>query len=102
MSTIFDFVSGEIERRTDLGRLESRGTVRLALKEAGFDADAITARQMAVVLERVMPAALTTRGVPDAEATCSQLAVSLRAFKDAVEEQGKVSPESVFARLAGD
>jgi len=101
MSTIFDFISKEIERRTDLGRLEARGTVRLALKEAGFDAESVTARHMTVVLERVMPDALTIRGVPDSAAICKALATSLQDFKQAVEAQGKASPESVFARLAG-
>jgi len=101
MSTLFDFISGEIERRTDLARLEARGTVRLALKEAGFEADAITAREMSVVLEKIMPGSLVSRGVSDAESVCSALAASLRDFKDAVEGQGKATPESVFARLAG-
>lgn len=102
MSTIFDFVSAEIEQRTDLGRLEARGTVRLALKEAGFVVDAITTREMSVVLERVMPESLTSRGVPDSAALCNTLASLLRDFKEAVEEQGNASPESVFERLAGN
>ncbi len=42
MSTIFDFVADEIERQTELEKLEARGTVRLALKSAGFDAGGIT------------------------------------------------------------
>ena len=101
MSTIFDFVAEKVERQTELGKLEARGTVRLALKESGFRADAITAQQMAVVLERVMPDELTSRGVANAESICSSLALALREFKDAVEEQGSASPESVFGRLAG-
>jgi hypothetical protein len=102
MSTIFDFVAAEIEKRSNLGKLEARGTVRLALKEAGFDADAITAQQMAVVLEKLMPGALTSRGVENAGGVCTELAASIRDFKDAVEEHGSSSPESVFARLAGN
>jgi len=102
MSTIFDFVASEIEQRSDLGKLEARGTVRLALKEAGFDAGAITAQQMAVVLEKLMPEALTSRGVEGAGDICTALAASIRDFNDAVEEHGSVSPESVFARLAGN
>jgi hypothetical protein len=101
MSTIFDFVAEEIERKTGLGKLEARGTVRLALKQAGFNAGAITAEQMAVVLERVMPGELTSRGVENAEPVCSSLATSIKEFKDAVEEHGTASPETVFARLAG-
>ena len=101
MSTIFDFVAEEIERQTELAKLEARGTVRLALKEAGFNASGITTEQMAVVLERVMPSELAARGVENAESICSSLATSIKEFKDAVEEHGSASPESVFARLAG-
>ena len=101
MSAIFDFVAGEVERKTELGKLEARGTVRLALKESGFSASSITAQQMAVVLERIMPKELLSRGVASAEAICSSLAIALREFKNAVEEQGSASPESVFGRLSG-
>ena len=100
MGTIFDFVAEEIERHTELAKLEARGTVRLALKEAGFDATRITTEQMAVVLERVMPGELMSRGVENAESICSSLATSIKEFRDAVEEQGNASPESVFSRLA--
>ena len=100
MGAIFDFVAEEIERKTELAKLEARGTVRLALKEAGFDASRITTEQMAVVLERVMPGELMSRGVENAESICSSLATSIKEFRDAVEEQGNASPESVFARLA--
>ncbi len=31
---IFEFVADALEQRTDLDKLEARGTVRLALKEA--------------------------------------------------------------------
>ena len=56
---------------------------------------------MAVVLERVLPGELTSRGVENAESICSSLATSIKEFRDAVEEHGSASPESVFARLAG-
>jgi hypothetical protein len=101
MSTIFDFVAEEIEQKTELAKLEARGTVRLALKEAGFEVGGITTEQMAVLLERVMPAELASRGVENAESICSSLAASIKEFRDAVEEHGSASPESVFARLAG-
>jgi len=100
-ATIFDFVAEQLESRSDLGKLEARGTVRLALKESGFDARAVTAKQMAVVLELVLPNELTSRGVENAESICSSLATSLQEFGDAVDEHGGASPESVFARLAG-
>lgn len=101
MSAIFEFVAGEIERQTELERLEARGTLRLALKAAGFNASGITTEQMAVVLDRVLPGELSSRGVENSESICSSLASSIRDFRDAVEEHGSASPESVFARLAG-
>jgi len=101
MSTLFDFISGEIERRTDLARLEARGTVRLALKEAGFEADAITAREMSVVLEKIMPGSLVSRGVSDAESVCSALAASRGGLNGAGEGQGNATPERLFAPHAG-
>jgi hypothetical protein len=102
MSRLFDFVADAIEQRTELAKLEARGTLRLALKESGFNADSVTAHDMAVVLARVMPAELTSRGIGDAESVCAKLSNSLKEFKDAVEEHGNASPESIFARLAGN
>ena len=102
MSRLFDFVADAIEQKTDLAKLEARGTLRLALKESGFNSDTVSAHDMAVVLERVMPKELAIRGINDAESVCETLSTSLREFKEAVEEHGSASPESVFARLAGD
>jgi len=102
MSRLFDFVADAIEQKTELAKLEARGTLRLALKESGFSADSITARDMVVVLERVMPNELSSRGIGDPESVCEYLSTSLREFNEAVEEHGNSSPESVFARLAGN
>jgi hypothetical protein len=101
-SSIFDLVSGEIERRTDLSTLEARGTVRLALKQSGLDARAVTSRQMAVMLERVMPVELRARGVRDAERVCETAIAALRvAHRETGEEHDAESPEAIFRRLAG-
>jgi hypothetical protein len=102
MSELFDFVADAIEQKTKLAKLEARGTLRLALKESGFGADSITTHDMAVVLDRVMPKELASRGIDDAESVCEIISTSLREFKAAVEEHGGTSPESVFARLAGN
>ncbi|MBW2397639.1 MAG: hypothetical protein JRG80_00020 [Deltaproteobacteria bacterium] len=102
MSRLFDFVADAVEQKTELAKLEARGTLRLALKDSGFNADSITTNDMAVVLEQVMPKELASRGIDDAESVCNTLSTSLREFKQAVEEHGSSSPESVFARLAGN
>jgi hypothetical protein len=53
---------------------------------------------MAVVLERVLPAALRSRGVEDPEALCRELARGLAALPDAPSAD---TPEAIFRRLAG-
>ena len=100
-SPVFDFVAGEIERRTALATLEARGTLRLALKRAGLDAGSVTADQMEVILERVMPDEIRARGIDAPEPICRSIAAALRAAHPA-EEQTPESPESIFRRLTGD
>jgi hypothetical protein len=93
----FAHVCETLERRTPLNRLEARGTVRLALKEAGLEPGSVTARQMSVVLERIMPRELSARGIGDADAICRDLVHSLAALPSAEVE----TPESIFGRLGG-
>jgi hypothetical protein len=95
----FDWVCGELERRTSLDRLEARGTVRIALKEAGLDSRSLTPEQMKVVLEKVLPKELGTRGIDDAESVCRTLATDVMGI-DAGSGSGE-TPEEVFRRLAG-
>jgi len=95
---LFEWVSDELERATSLDRLAARGTVRIALREAGLEPATLDARQLAVVLERVLPAQLTARGVANAEAICSGLRA--RIPSGAAQGAGD-TPEAIFQRLAG-
>ena len=95
---VFDRVCAELESSTALDRLAARGTVRIALKEAGLDPATTTPAQMRVVVQRVLPRELETRGVSDAEAICKAIFESLGAIQDAVVGE---SPEAVFERLGG-
>lgn len=92
----FEHVCEEIEARTALDRLQARGTVRLALKEAGLDPGSVSPVQLAVVLQRVLPAALGARGVQDAASLCDALRTSLRGIAAGPATD---TPEAVFARL---
>jgi hypothetical protein len=92
----FEHVCQGIEARSNLDRLQARGTVRLALKEAGLDPASVTPAQLAVVLQRVLPAALGARGVEDAASVCDTLRASLR---DIASAPAADTPEAVFARL---
>jgi hypothetical protein len=97
-ATVFDFVSQELEARSDLDKLEARGTVRLALKAGGLDAQAVTSEQMLVVLDKVLPGELASRGVSDAPGVCEALATAMKSAD--VTGSGDHSPEDVFRRLA--
>ena len=45
-SAAFEWTCNELEERCSLDRLEARGTVRLALKQAGLEARSVTPEQM--------------------------------------------------------
>jgi len=69
---LFEFVAERIEEQTGMGRLEARGTLRIALKASGFAARGVTATQMCVVLERVIPASSTAEGWSDPKRTATR------------------------------
>jgi hypothetical protein len=97
-SRAFDHVCETLKSRTPLNRLEARGTVRLALKEAGLEPSSVTARQMSVAIERIMPGELRARGIGDADSICRDLVRSLAALPSAETAD---TPESIFGRLGG-
>lgn len=97
-SSAFTALCEQLEQSSSLDRLEARGTVRLALKQAGLEASQASASQLAVVVEKILPGELKTRGVDEADGICSQLATVMKAMPD--EESGE-SPEAVFKRLGG-
>jgi hypothetical protein len=96
-STVFDFVCDKIEQATQMDRLAVRGTVRIALKQAGLEARTVTGQQMAVVLERVLPAELATRGVDGGDGLCTRI----RAGLPTVAATQVDTPDAVFQRLGG-
>jgi hypothetical protein len=100
-SPLFGWLSDEVERRTSLSRLEARGTVRLVLKEAGLDPSALDAKQLGVVLARLMPDALKKRGVADADVVCRRLGDALQMALPTLVET-KDAAYGVFERLGRD
>ena len=93
-SPAFTALCEALEEATSLDRLEARGTVRLALKQAGLEAHSVSASQLGVVIERVLPEELRTRGVDDS--VCPSLASTMASISDG---GGVESPEAVFSRL---
>jgi len=97
---LFDKMADSLERTTSFDRLEARGTLRLALKEAGLDAAGVTGSQIAVVMRKVMPKELETRGIADATPICESIAREAEAIVPEDGARGD-SPEAVFERLGG-
>ncbi len=96
--TAFDQIAERLEQSTTLDRLESRGTLRIALKEAGFDAKTVRASELRVVVARVLPRELTARGIDKPSAIIDRLLSELDLISETPEMD---SPESVFQRLGG-
>lgn len=94
----FEFTCAAIEENTDLDRLEARGTIRIVLKTAGLEPSHVGPHEMAVVVDRLLPAEMVARGVADAEALCARLSRDLRAMQQVADPN---TPDAVFARLAG-
>ncbi len=97
---VFTFLADALEQESSLDRLEARGTIRLALKQAGLDARTVTCDQMKVVLRSVLPAELAARGIADEAGICTKLSTQIDAAGfDEVRDDS--SPDAVFARLGG-
>ena len=98
----FDWICNRLEQETSLDRLESRGTVRLALKSAGLEARGVTPQQMTVVIQKVLVDELTTRGIADASDVCGRLAATLESEAGSLESSSAAeTPDAVFSRLGG-
>jgi hypothetical protein len=97
-SAVFDFVCEKLEQSTQLDRLAVRGTVRIALKQAGLEARGVTPQQMGVVLERLLPAELASRGVDGGEAICTKIRSGLASVATSSQLD---TPDAVFQRLGG-
>lgn len=100
-SQAFEWLCEAIEAGTSLERLEARGTVRIALKEAGLDARSVTPAELAVVVQKILPRELGQRGVADEGALCERLRSGLGHLEVDVGRAATHSPDAIFRRLGG-
>lgn len=96
----FTLVCDHLEQATPLDRPAARGTVRLALKEAGLSPEAVTAAQMMVVTEKVLPVELRALRIADVEGHCHSIRARLKRLLSGQDGGETASPEAVFERLA--
>ena len=99
-SAAFTWVCDELQRATALSELEARGTVRLALKQAGLDAKSASRDEMSVLLKKILPAELVQRSVENAGTLCAELATRLASQRFENGDAPK-DIEAVFRRLGG-
>jgi hypothetical protein len=97
-SPAFALASQELERLTKMTSAEARGTMRLALRDAGLSAGGVRSHELRVVLEKLMPRELASRRIADGEAVCREIARRLTEVSDA--DAGD-TPDAVFGRLGG-
>jgi len=97
-SEAFAFVCGQLEEKTGLDRLAVRGTVRLALKQAGLEARSVAPDQMKVVVEKLLPAELSSRGIEAGEGVCQTIGTGLGGMASGPSIE---TPDAVFKRLGG-
>jgi len=97
--SLFDWVSHAVEAETTLSRLEARGALRLALKDAGVVPERATRREVEVVLKAVAPKHLHACSVRDAEAVCGRILTALRTAVVLEDASRGDSPEDVFGRF---
>ena len=97
---VFETVADALCRDTDLEELEARGTLRLALKQAGLEARTVTVEQMRVVVGQLLAGELRFRDVPEPEHLCERIGKLLES-EPATRSGDAESPEAIFRRLAG-
>jgi len=101
-ATLFDFAAERLEHHTGFNRLEARGTLRIALKASGLDAGSITAEQLRVILEKVMPGELKKRGVKEAAEACGAVIDELANAPAPADDAPSGDLDGIFSRLGGD
>jgi len=98
---LFDLAAEKLETGTEMDRLAARGTLRIALKEAGLDPHKLTLPQLRAVFDKLMPKELEARGVSDASAASRSVMGAIAASADALESTSSASPDDIFKRLGG-
>ena len=77
MSDVFEKTCEILEKYTSFTRLQSRGTIRLMLKEANLDPQAVEKDEMVEALKSKLPAELEKRGVDGGAEITEQLVAAV-------------------------
>ena len=81
MSDVFEKTCEILEKYTSFTRLQSRGTIRLLLKEANVDPQAVEKDEMIEALKSKLPSELEKRGVSEGAEITEQLVADVERTK---------------------
>jgi hypothetical protein len=101
-SSAFEWLCTALEESTTLERLEARGTVRIALKEAGLEPRTVTPSELRVVVQKILPRELRNRGVQNEAALCDRLVAGLQVLERQPGAPTADTPDAIFRRLGGE
>jgi hypothetical protein len=76
-SPLFEKACDALERATHLSQIEARGTLRIALKGAGYEAGSVNRPQLLAVVFHSLPQELVARGLRDVQKICDEIASQL-------------------------
>ena len=99
-SDLFALVADGLEAETVFGRLETRGTLRIALKKAGVDAKNFTLVELEATFAKIMPDELARRGVRNAIGVCDTVLKSLPSDLRNAPGDPATSRDEIMRRLA--
>jgi hypothetical protein len=101
-SSAFEWLCTALEESTTLERLEARGTVRIALKEAGLEPRTVTSSELRVVAHKILPRELRNRGVANEAALCDRMVAGLQVLENQPGSAAADTPDAIFRRLGGE
>jgi hypothetical protein len=96
-SAAFDAARSELEH-AGMDAWAARGALQLSLMDAGLEASQISAAQMRVVVEKLLPKQLQSQKVANVSSVCDKIRDALAMLGD---DNKTDSAEKVFQRLAG-
>jgi hypothetical protein len=101
-SSAFEWLCTALEESTTLERLEARGTIRIALKEAGLEPRTVTPSELRVVAQKILPRELRNRGVANEAALCDRMVSGLQVLESQAGGAAADTPDAIFRRLGGE
>jgi len=100
--SLFDLAAELLEQHSRLDRLEARGALRLALRDAGLSAEALGRREIDAVVRKLMPERLAKMGVRDGTSTCERVLGELARAAAQTGRAPEADRDRIFRHLGGD